>query len=316
MKADIAIAKKSANPVETGVKTLTLSAQSVSWMQGKGEFARDVARLAKYWSQTILFDGKVFGMSYIIKLIAVKAALEEEKEEARRGRSEPTFVGALKKFLEKVKNLRRERIVFTDHFREADIPPEVRSQTPLLINPVNRYQNLLEQASSEFLDTFTKCANQSLIRLTSLMGPNHNGGQDATMALANLFKPQPLLFEFEKKKFVMTNAIVSPVPWDGELPKHTVNRQVWNDYNRQGQFSKILLVNMASNLNVYLWANPKATATDMQEQAKKVWEMMTGNTRGWIPAPGEKHESRGITFRFPTGNGKAQGISFDLKSIG
>ena len=310
MKADIAVAKRSADPVETGVKTLTLSAQSVQWMKSKGEFPRDVALLAKYWSQTILFDGKVFGMSFIIELIAVKAAMEEQEEAKRRRSPLPTFVGAFKKFLEKIKNLRRERIVFTDHFREADIPAEIRSQTPLLINPVNRYQNMLEQASSEFLDTFTKCANQSLIRLASLSGPIRSGNQ--SIALTDLFKPQPLLFEFEKKKFTMTNVVIGSVPCDGELPKYSVNRKPWDNYNRQLHFVKILLVNLSSYMNLHLWANPKASAADMQSQATKLVNMMTGKpNQTWYPAH-ENHESQSFTFRIPAGNGQAQGISFDL----
>ena len=74
----------------------SFTCQSVMWMETKGAFARDFARLAKFWSQTILFDGgKVFGMSYIFELVAVKAAMEGEEEKKRR-RSEPTFEGALR----------------------------------------------------------------------------------------------------------------------------------------------------------------------------------------------------------------------------
>ena len=98
MAEDMRRIKSSGNPIEAS-KTLTLSPQSAEWMRGKSEFCHQIARLAKFWAQTIIFDKKVFGMSYIFELIAVKAALEEE---ARGGTLTAMFVAAFHRFLTKV----------------------------------------------------------------------------------------------------------------------------------------------------------------------------------------------------------------------
>ena len=285
-------------------------------MGEKGVFARDVARLAKYWSQTILFDGKVAGMSLIFELIAVKAAIEEEAEARKRKQggsssspSAPTFVGAFKKFLEKVANLRRERIVFAERYRPADVPPEVAAQTPLLVNPVNRYQNMLDQAPAEFFDVFAKCANQSLVRLANLSGPNRYP-LDASTKLADLFKAQPLLYQYENRKFMPANHLVSTGSWAGDLPKESANRDVWTDFDRQRQFAKILLVNLSSQMEAQMFAKPKASPSEIKNLGEKMIDTAVGRVLNWAPT-NEKHESRKFTFHIPTGSGQALLYSFN-----
>ena len=44
----------------------------------KSVFVCDIARLAKFWSQTVLYNGCGNGKSFFIELVAVKSALEEE----------------------------------------------------------------------------------------------------------------------------------------------------------------------------------------------------------------------------------------------
>ena len=60
-----------------GEKDLNLSVPSLIWMQKRSEFCRDLARLAKFWTQTVLFSHKVWGMSLILELLAVKAAMKK-----------------------------------------------------------------------------------------------------------------------------------------------------------------------------------------------------------------------------------------------
>ena len=318
MAQDIKRVKSSGNPIEAS-KDLTLSAQSVEWFQQKGQlcrqtdFCQQIARLAKYWSQTILFDKKVFGKSYIFELIAVQAALEEE-EEAKRSRSTSTYVGALRRFWQKIQGIRQSRVIFTDNFHESDIPPEIRRQTPLLINPVNRYQNQLdsEVVPPEFFKTFADCASNSLARLSASQGPHPARGDVESMALIELFKPQPLLYQFENGKFKMDQFLVGPQQWNGKLPEESINRDPWSDYDRQKHFLNIILVNLSSYLKLYVWRFPNATSREMQINAQKVIDAMRGKTCNWVSST-EKHESRTLSFFVPTKNGEAQRISFDLK---
>ena len=68
---DMKAVKSSGNPMEFN-KTLSLGAQSVDWMRSKGDFSRDIARLAKYWLQTILFDKKVAAIQPAILCVQSK----------------------------------------------------------------------------------------------------------------------------------------------------------------------------------------------------------------------------------------------------
>ena len=75
------------------------------------------------------------------------------------------IVKHLFRFWSYVKNLRSLRIFFTDNYSESSIPAEVLRQTQLLVNPVNRYQNLLDGVPEDFFEVFATCASNSLVRL-------------------------------------------------------------------------------------------------------------------------------------------------------
>ena len=75
------------------------------------------------------------------------------------------IVKHLFRFWSYVKNLRSLRIFFTENYSESLIPAEVRLQSPLLVNPVNRYQNLLDGLPQEFFEVFVASASNSLARL-------------------------------------------------------------------------------------------------------------------------------------------------------
>ena len=121
-----------------------------------------------------------------------------------------------------------------------------------------------------------------------------------------------MLYEYEGYRFKMENFLVGPQPWNGSVPKESVNKRLYDDYNRQKHFLDILLVNLSSYMKLYVWGYPKASKEEMHRNAKKVIDAMTGNTRNWVPSQ-DSHESRTFSFFIPTNGGQAQRISFDLK---
>ena len=54
----------------------SLTSENVRWMKSKSKFVIDIARLAKFWSQTVLYVGNGSGKSFFVEIIAVSAATE------------------------------------------------------------------------------------------------------------------------------------------------------------------------------------------------------------------------------------------------
>merc|ERR1719242_2696297 len=146
----------------------------------------------------MLFKEKVYGRSTIMELLATKAALEEENNDVS-----PSHWNAFKRFLEKVEGIKKVNIVFPDYYEENEIPTEIRSQRPLLLDPVNPYNNLLKgecgygygkiisaaENIKEFMIFMSDAARKSL-------GIIKDGCRDIRM----IFRPQPLLFEVIAKE--------------------------------------------------------------------------------------------------------------------
>merc|ERR1719367_1574250 len=128
-----------------------------------------------------------------MELLAVKAGQEDINNAAY-----PSLTNAFKRFLEKVNRIKETNIVFTDYYGKAEIPPEIIKQSPLLMDPVNPYNNLLggecgygygkfdykSKALKEFMSFMENAAEKTLKLL-------NDGCRDLRM----IFYPQPLLFK-------------------------------------------------------------------------------------------------------------------------
>jgi len=127
---------------ELGVQ---ISESSVMFMESKTKLTRDVARLAKYWDQHQLFRKYVHGRSTIIELLATKAALEEENKSHSFPFSEYNYylMKSFQTFLEYLHQIEEANIVFLEYYDRSDIPVEIIQQRPLLLDPINPYNNLL-----------------------------------------------------------------------------------------------------------------------------------------------------------------------------
>jgi len=150
-----------------------LTDAGVKWMRKKSKSVLDTARLAKYWSQTVLYNGCGNGKSFFIELIAVRSAMDEEElDNFDHSR-------AFRRFLDNMVNLEELRIIFLDFYRRDEIPASIVNQAPLLINPINPFQNMFECVDSDFKTIMGSAAQVTLDKLRS-----------GSESLVDLFYPQ------------------------------------------------------------------------------------------------------------------------------
>ena len=154
-----------------------LSSHGVKWMRSKSNFVSHAARLGKFWSQTVLFVGCGSGKSFLIELIAAATALEVEE---RSDDIKDNYLEFFRDFLTKVSDIMTLKIIFTDYYSEKDVPGSLLSERPLLLNPVNPFQNVFEVADEVYLKSLEVGARETLRRL------HLEGGPD----LVTLFRPQ------------------------------------------------------------------------------------------------------------------------------
>ena len=120
---------------------MELTESSVDVIKKQSKFVHDVIILAKYWSQKLLFKYYVYGRSFIIETLAARAAWYEEKN------TKPSLKQAFEAFLEMVSKIRTQRIIwnYPTYYNDSEIPAYIRSgQLPILMDPVNPYNNLLD----------------------------------------------------------------------------------------------------------------------------------------------------------------------------
>merc|ERR1712150_27939 len=130
-------------------------------MKGLSPFVHDVALLCKDWSSEQKFDTYVYGRSFIMETLGVMAAVDEEDSGSK------SIKYAYVAFLKNVSTLRSGQFIPSKTvYKRADIPANIRNQTPLLLDPTNPCNNLLKPESglhpTEFFDEFEKFAKTAL----------------------------------------------------------------------------------------------------------------------------------------------------------
>ena len=278
-------------------KDLTLSGPNVKWMKKKNKITHDIARLAKFWSQTVLFHYKVRGKSYIIEHIAVKA-VEEVQEKTTNA---TPYVEAFAWFLEKVRDIRNLKLIFTDEYQVSDIPTSTIRQVPLLMDCVNPWNNLLDlpdKIKGKFFDTFSGCAAESI----NLLLKKQN--------ISELFVPQPNLNDYPFKIIQPQNdSFLLGICDDNNLLPEREIRDTDITAEMKSSVDCILHVYAAT-----LATLPKGlSSAEIQNKAGTLVNQMMNTNNTWSPSfSNQKHEDKQCTLRVPIGNGKAVCVSFDL----
>ena len=141
-----------------------LTTSGVIWMKSKSGFVSDLARLGKFWSQTVVYKGCGNGKSFFFELVATTAALIEEERAERQGDS-VSITRAFKRFLLMIINMKSLEIIFTDNYSLEEIPGDLMAERPLLLNPVNPFQNVFEVCEEDFILTMSGAASVTLSKM-------------------------------------------------------------------------------------------------------------------------------------------------------
>jgi len=180
---------------------IEVTESSVAFMRNKSKLVHDVVKLAKYWNQIMLFKKYVNGRSSIMELLATKAGLEEENDNPNAD-----LWNAFKRFLIKVRKIDEEYVTFQDYYDKSEIPSDIICQRPLLMDPVNPYNNLLSgkcgygygkinsqsENMKEFIAFMKIAAKTSLDVMTRFRNPKLG-------CEIGIFQPQPFLNLLPKK---------------------------------------------------------------------------------------------------------------------
>ena len=109
-----------------------------------------MARLAKEWNSKVRYDGDIGGRSSIFELIGITAGRDEESKNP----GSPLLVNAFRRFLSRVLNLKNQKIVYYEFYKETDVPKHIKKQRPLVLDPSNPHDNLMRDFPSDALVIF------------------------------------------------------------------------------------------------------------------------------------------------------------------
>jgi len=311
------IGKSEDSPEAASNASAELSEVALEFIKNKSKFCHDLARLAKFWSQTILFAEYVSGRSTMIETMAVKAAQDEEKKNANNRSYKAAFQAFFKMVMDMAKG--NGQLIFYDNYGPNDIPSNIKSKKPLLLDPTNPFNNLLstegfskaKKGSMErFLKTFGDCAQNSL-RLLSIepFGPSL------------MFMPQPLLWKTPiPRMFRIGNRsyLVGVQEYHDLMPRMTVRKIVPPSVEES----------LKQMLHVYMGAlkgaeveYPDASSGDLQRKLAQLVNLMENENYNWVSSCNEKHEDKAVTLMMPlhAGGGRLKGkamfLSFNIEMM-
>lgn len=161
------------------------------FMKEQAPFVCDIARLGKYWNNTLILDKEMEDSFMhvrlaIIELIAIAA-----------GGEKTTHLKAFRNFLQKIRDIKSMKLTFSSQqsfYKVTDIPCEFRTAPPFLISPVNPHHNYLKDMSSELLQKFSTFAEVTLTRLDQAEHVARSSAREYD--LGKIFEQQPKLYYF------------------------------------------------------------------------------------------------------------------------
>jgi len=319
--------KTSPDPMKiSGQMSSELVELSLEFLEKKSKFCHDLARLAKFWSQTIIFTELVSGKSTIMETVAVKAAMQEES----RRPGHPDYQAAFKGFLEMISNIFNIKLVFYDNYNVSDVPSSVSNQVPLILDPTNPYNNFVSvnqgpktagdaygnnniKNDGQFLNFFSDCAKNT-IRIVD---------KEGWQFFSTIFLPQPVLWKSTVLKVVVPQDYrVSCEVCPDTMPRLKIRSSVSANVN---VVLDILLKVYTCVVKSAEGDRPNIPEVDMVEKVKEAVEKLNWNTtwRGSIGGVGP-HEERAVTLLVPLNKvkqgvkqkqGRAVCISFNIKVI-
>jgi hypothetical protein len=268
------------NPGRDGYKYGSACAeQQVEFLKNQSPFVHSVVRLAKFWNKTLHQFPYISGRSTMIELIAIHAATIQEQ-------GQRSCLEGFKIFLTLMKEFDKLSIIF---FEGSQVPAFVRDQRPLVLDPVNPYNNFADFRDDNKANVISKFKEYS----------------STTLARLNGFTGLPHLFEVQPKIFIPAilqppNWVVSPKTMKLVNPKMNV-RMSDKDFKPKDLAVKAMQTCFMTSMAALTLGGKKVDMTDVDEAMKNCVDLnILGNPspRHW-GGSGGKHEDFNVTFMIP-----------------
>jgi hypothetical protein len=121
-----------------------LAEKTVDWMSSQQAFVNDAARLAKLWKagcKVLLSTFPLWFTSFLVEIVASYMARRELDQHP----NDASLVRVLDNFFLSLSKPQELCVVFEDRYSKRDIPSYVFEKRPLVLDPVNPYNNLATQ---------------------------------------------------------------------------------------------------------------------------------------------------------------------------
>ncbi|XP_071847668.1 2'-5'-oligoadenylate synthase 1A-like [Apostichopus japonicus] len=267
----------------------SLSEGAVAFERDHSAFSHSLSRLAKLWSTTIGIPGFSFGRSSIMEYLGAWAAEEEERRGSR------DILQGFRRFLTMIKQSHNLNIVWTRYYRRTDIPADILHQRPLLLDPTNPYNNMLQGALGDNLRQMSAYATETLSRLGK---SERNEG----FSLKMLFEPQPtweVMFKSRPKVKTPQNFLVGTererLSWP-KIDNRSGARGVDSNIASSYLFSFTDIVAAAAKID---GDRGHGQGEDIAEKVKS--ELAQFISSGTWSSSSERHEDKHTTFTIPIG---------------
>lgn len=166
------------NPQKNGdLYSSSLARNTIAFFKRQSGFAHAMVRLAKFWYKSLCLGTYVSGAKYLIELVAIAAAQEEENDIEK---SHNSNVNCFAMFIENMCKFDTLNIVFEEEY--TDIFPEhavTDNSRPRVMDPVNPYNNLARQWNEKAIEKIKIAATETRQRLFA-----------GVVGLEKLFKPK------------------------------------------------------------------------------------------------------------------------------
>jgi len=226
-------------------------------MKEQSSFVHSLARLLKWWDHTLLVPGYKHGRSFRMELFAIIAGQEEQFDMAR----------ALKIALAKIRDFASLNVIFARFYDRDCVPDCVAAAKPLLLDPSNPLNNMLDQTALPHFLTLARFAAHTLGRLDLM----ERG------ATVDIFEPQPVAWDTS-----FTNFRVKEGSWiiSWQLNAKTVQTHV---VPQKMPLLELKHVSALANLiGLSQWGQGALPIEDKLEAVKStINKHFTGGTKEW-----------------------------------
>ena len=287
-----------------------------------------MARLAKFWNKTLILeletnDSYVNGRSSIMEIVAFEASRHEEEEEKKHHYYSKSYLGAFKRFLEMMAEIKRLQIRHETYWNQHGIRFDQMKQpsVPYVVDPSFPENNFLTDMTPRIMELFSRFANETLCRINQW----ENGGH----LRVEIFENQPRWHDSiakPTKQFIPGRWLLETIQTKSNHTdiKYKEGQKVSNkDHQKCVEIFKKYLVPVVLKSTA---AAPKATQNTALSNKDKISsyvfkeiqntisrDIIGGKDLAWVPGRALENRVASVTIPLHDAEGNAIQISFDLE---